>query len=206
MSDAHPKSLKLTYQQGSSLLTACYNLQLPSKIGEISFSSDKLSTISRHIRHLKGILLDLSPIMNEERLMHFGPRENYEEVLRKLNPDQNEAEGSQIGDVSKVRYQLKNKTLTVDVRLTGSAWKGLYHILLMWIHPGPCWIGGKEVIYTLPPGRQDDFAWDVAKQAGMIRQLEKECLLDQNTDHAIKSDAEFEAEEAEKEKQEAEKK
>jgi hypothetical protein len=205
MSVEHPKMLMLTYQQGSSLLQACYNLAIPSKIGtNLSFSEDKQASIARHVRHLKKILVDLSPIMKEERLTHFGPRENYEQILRRLTPDQNEVEAGATGEVSKIRYELKNKLATVAVELTGSAWKGLYHVLLLWIHPGPCWVGGKEVIYTLPPGRQDDFAWDIARQAGMVRQLEKECLLDQSTDHAIKSDAEFEEEAARAAKEKAE--
>jgi hypothetical protein len=178
------KVLKLNPDQGNTLLGGCFQIVFPDKLDKEIFAPNVRARISEDIRQLKKALgsMEVSPIFRMNKIIHFGPADWYDKVIRKPDPKQEEQEGSILGEVARIRYELKaeHKNSTVEVEISGRARKGLAALLLVWAHPGPAYIQSKEVAFTLSPGRQDEVVWTLAGQIGVTGWLQEKLGLTQS--------------------------
>jgi hypothetical protein len=177
------KILTLNPDQGNTILAGCFQIVFPDKLDKEIFAPNVRARISEDIRQLKKAIgsKEVSPIFRRAKITTFGPEKWYEEVNRMPDPKQEEQEGTVLGEVQKVRYQLRpeHKNSTVQVEISGRARKGLAALLLVWAHPGPAYIQSKEVNFTLSPGRQDEVVWPLAEQIGVTGWLHEKLGLTQ---------------------------
>lgn len=167
--------LKVTIEQGSALLAVSYLFQWPKKIGEkLNFPTKEISEITDQLRALKKTLAKHSPIFNsKDRKIHFGPIEAYRKINARVDYDKLDAETKLrvTKEDLKVSYDCLDRFLETEIELTGQAKKGLYRVLLVWLHPD-----SSEV---LVPGKQDDLAWPIAEQIpGFVEKLRSDTERD----------------------------
>lgn len=164
--------LKLTIAQGTNLLRAVRDMKWPENLGDKKYSHQTRATFTHEIGQLYKLLRKASPILVEEQVPCFGPREAWEE--RPATQEQIDA-GS-----DPVAYSPKDGAPEVELELNGTQRKGLYRVLLVWLHP--------LSRYFLPIGRQEDAAWPFAEQIGATKQLAEEIGLAANETVEIKWD------------------
>lgn len=177
--------IQVDFETGNLILRGAYRANFPEKVGERAFSANVRASISKKIRQVYKAFRDVSDILKEKRLLHFGPKSGYKEFDR--SDDVRDSELQVTEERVKTRYELINKLATVEVELTGQAKDGLYWLLFLWLHPSSPLV--------LPVGMQSELAWPVAEQIRALKALEKETGVDSKETIEVQyDDAEAEAE------------
>lgn len=194
-------TIRLTAMEGNQLLSDCFSVVVPSKIeGVGTWDPNTRATITQNIRQLKKALAKVSDIFKAERKTMFGPLEWYEKQERTVSGDQKERELDQTGEPVRYRYVLRPeaKDKDVEVTMTGQAKKGLYILLLLRLHPGPCSVPGNqgEFSQALTAGFQDERIWPIAEKLGVVKDLEAKIGAGKGSDVSFSTDEEIEAEAA----------
>lgn len=170
--------IKVDYETGNLVLRGAYRANFPEKVGERAFSANVRASILKKVRQAYKAFRDVSEILKEKRLLHFGPKSGYKEFDRSDSVEDSELQMTE--ERMKTRYELLNKLDTVEVELSGQARDGLYWMLYLWLHPSST--------IVLPAGMQDELAWPLAAQIRATRALEKDTGLDSNETVEVKYD------------------
>lgn len=195
--------ISLTAQEGNHLLADCFRVVVPAKIeGVGSWEPATRANITSNIRQLKKALAEVSPIFRKERKTHFGPEEWYEKQERSVSSTQKEREIDETGEPVRFRWVVKSEARgeAVPVTLSGQAKKGLYVLLLLRLHPGPCTNTGQPQEFTqaLTAGFQDEIIWPIAAKLGVVKDLEKKIGIGQGSEIAFEYDDAAPAKDSEK--------
>lgn len=199
------KEIELTSPEGGRLLSDCFNVVIPRKIeGLGTWDQQAKAVIDRNVRQLLKALKEVSPIFRKTKRTTFGPAEWYDEQKREVDPAQKEKELDASGEQIKTRHVLKDehKHSTAKVTLNGQAEKGMSILLLLRLHPGPCFMDdpAKPFSQALTPGYQDEQVWPMAEKLGIARDLEVKLGLTKgaNEGPTFKSDEDYAREEADR--------
>ena len=150
---------------GNFYVRQAYNCIFPDKVDERTFTSNVRKTIGQKIRLFYKALREVSPLLKEEKVLYFGPKEKYE-VQDRLTENLKEEEVDLAGEIVRKRYLMTEKRHMVEVELTGAAKEGLYWLLYLHLHPA-----SKGVLSI---GMQEEFALPLAEQIGAAKGLNRE--------------------------------
>lgn len=190
--------IRLTLEQGTALLRVAYNVRYPKKLGDkLLFPVREQSTIADELRALKKALQKHSPIFTgRDRKIFFGPiTDGNRELYRRTEKQLDRLSGDMELQVSKadlkVQYELLEPFHEVEVELSGAAKKGVYRVLLLWLHP--------ESEELMNSGKQDEIAWPVAEAIpGFVEKLRADTERDKAGQPPDEDDAEVTEPAAEK--------
>ena len=170
--------IRLDQDKGTKILRACFQTVFPNKIDKESFAPNVRSRIHADIRILKRALQEHSDLLKDESIVLFGPYSWYTKTERKARAD-DEREGEVLGTSLRYRYEFNRAFSKEEIKVIASARarKGLAAILLLWGHPGPCFLGQNQVDYIQVPGQQDNILWPLAEQLKCVPWLEEKLSL-----------------------------
>lgn len=145
---AKTRKVKITTEEGNFLLSLSHTFSLPEKLtDELKFDVAEQGLADRDVGYLYEELRSYSPRMRKERLVHFGPSENWFEELQ---------EGKKV-------WELRNPDLKVQVRLTPDMEMGVYWCLLLALHP--------RSKRRCPAGLQAQVIWPLAAKMRLTEEL-----------------------------------
>ena len=158
--------LSLSPTSGTTLLRYVSAInEFPETLGAQKFSTVVRAKFREGLRQLRKLLKEVSPIMRDEDLLVFGPRQWYNQV--KSTPDEIKA-GAEATYYQVVKRAPGKPHPEIALRVAGKALDmGCPAVFLLWTHP--------DSKLRLSVGDMDDLAWP------LIAQLKLTPWVEQNT-------------------------
>lgn len=148
--------IKVTCEEGQTLLRIAINFSLPEKLGDQSYSIVERSLASDEVKSLYRVIRSASPLLQKpQRWICFGPEENYEEIKN---------EGGAVG------HKMKDVSVEVPLKLNEDAKSGAIWCLIVAMHP--------SAPLCQSVGTQSDVLWPLAEKLRCVRAVKEAIGLD----------------------------
>jgi hypothetical protein len=144
------EKIRITQEQGNLLLQTAGNFSLPEKLGDTPFNVADRVLAAQDVATLYRELKAHSPKLQKDRMLFFGPSDNWEEQ---------EVEGGKA-------IKLKEPNREVEIRIDEDMRSGAYYCLLTMFHPA-----SQQLRFA---GTQSDVLWPLAKRLRLVKALQKE--------------------------------
>lgn len=160
--------VKVTCSEGQAILRLAANFTLPEKLGDTSYNVAERALAGEEVRTLYKAMKEVSPYLTSpEKLILFGPRDNYEEN----------------GEGRAKSHRMKEATLEINVVMNEDAISGLMWILLCCLHPGSP--------VCQPIGTQEDVFWPIAERVNRVKVLREAVGIMKASPRRWKTDEEW---------------